>query len=220
MKRNQKEWQTSKGFFRSGFIATLCVLATRASLGAAGAVKAPSSEPGVSQTRSNSGMVIVVSIPDKRLALLKDGHVVKEYTVAVGRALTPSPSGQFTIVNRVVNPAYYGKGFIIPPGPRNPVGDRWMGLSDKGFGIHGTNAPSSIGKAASHGCIRMRKHDVEQLFEMVRIGDRVEIHAQRDPETALIFAEPKAALHPEAKRAAGVRQVAPAIAASVPAAAF
>jgi hypothetical protein len=220
MKRNQREWQTLKGSFRSGFIAAICILATRASLGAAGAVKAQGAARSVSQTCSISGMVIVVSIPDKRLALLKDGHVVKEYTVAVGRAVTPSPSGQFTIVNRVVNPAYYGKGFIVPPGRKNPVGDRWMGLSDKGYGIHGTNAPSSIGKAASHGCIRMRKHDVEQLFEMVRIGDRVEIHAQRDAETALLFAEPKAAFHPAAKRLAAVRQIAPAVAASVPAAAF
>ena len=63
----------------------------------------------------------------------------------------------------------------------------WMGLNLKGYGIHGTNVQSSIGKAASHGCIRLRNRDIEQFFQMVKVGDTVEIRGERDEEIAQIF---------------------------------
>ena len=63
-----------------------------------------------------------------------------------------------------------------------------MGLGYRGYGIHGTNVQSSVGKAASHGCIRMRQHDVEELFELVDVGTTVELHAERPPVVAMIFA--------------------------------
>jgi lipoprotein-anchoring transpeptidase ErfK/SrfK len=118
---------------------------------------------------------IIVSLPDKQLALLEDGKVLKTYKVAVGADVSRSPEGDFTVVNRIENPTYYAPGKVIGPGKENPIGTRWMGLSKKGYGIHGTNLPSSIGKAASHGCIRMRKHDLEELFAMVQVGDKVEL---------------------------------------------
>lgn len=62
-----------------------------------------------------------------------------------------------------------------------------MGLSIRGYGIHGTNEPHSIGKAASHGCIRMAKADLEQLYAMVAVGDSVELVGQRNEETAQLF---------------------------------
>lgn len=124
---------------------------------------------------------IVVSIPDRKLVLLDGTRVVKIYNVAVGKPSTPSPAGQFQIVNRVPNPTWYAPGKIVGPGNQNPLGSRWMGLSAKGYGIHGTNAPRSIGKAASHGCIRMRKHDLEELFELVNVGVPVELRSQRPP---------------------------------------
>ena len=130
---------------------------------------------------------VIVSITDRKLALVEDGEVVKIYPVAVGKVSTPSPTGEFKIVNRVTNPTYYHKGEVIPAGDSNPVGTRWIGLSQKGYGIHGTNAPRSIGKAASHGCIRMAKADLEELFEILRPGDAVSIHAERDEQTAEIF---------------------------------
>src|SRR3954463_9078959 len=130
---------------------------------------------------------IIVSLPDRKLALIQDGEVKKVYPVAVGKATTPSPSGSFVIANRVTNPTYYHPGQVIEPGADNPLGNRWIGLNQKGYGIHGTNAPSSIGKAASHGCIRMAKKDLEELFEIVRPGDTVEIRAERDDEVAQIF---------------------------------
>jgi lipoprotein-anchoring transpeptidase ErfK/SrfK len=130
--------------------------------------------------RSAGRRLIVVSIPQRKLVLMEDGAVKKVYPVAVGKASTPSPAGRFTIKERVSNPTYSHRGKVVAPGPRNPVGSRWMGLSVKGYGIHGTNEPGSIGKAASHGCIRMGKADLEELFAQVEVGDAVEIRAEGD----------------------------------------
>ncbi|HSY01567.1 MAG TPA: L,D-transpeptidase [Acidobacteriaceae bacterium] len=141
---------------------------------------------------------IVVSLEDRRLALLEDGQVKQVYTVAVGTDSTPSPTGTFTIVRRVANPTYTHDGQVIPPGPDNPVGTRWMGLSKPGYGIHGTNAPKSIGKAASHGCIRMARPDLENLYAQVRTGDTVQIIGERDDQTIALFGAPEAPLAPAA----------------------
>ncbi|HLK19462.1 MAG TPA: L,D-transpeptidase [Bryobacteraceae bacterium] len=118
---------------------------------------------------------LVVSLADRKIALFEEGRVVKVYPIAVGKHSTPSPNGSFHIVSRVVKPTYYQPGKVVPAGPSNPLGTRWMGLGFKGYGIHGTNRPKSIGKAASHGCIRMRNADVEDLFERVEVGDPVEL---------------------------------------------
>ncbi|HEY3093374.1 MAG TPA: L,D-transpeptidase [Vicinamibacterales bacterium] len=134
------------------------------------------------------GRRVVVSIPDRKLAVVENNAVVQVFDVAVGAPSTPSPSGTFTIVNRVANPTYYHPGTVIAPGARNPIGTRWIGLNQKGYGIHGTDQPSSIGYAKSHGCIRLRNADVERLFERVRPGDVVELHAERTPEIDQLFA--------------------------------
>jgi hypothetical protein len=132
---------------------------------------------------------MVVSIPDRKLALLEDGRLVKVYPVAVGAEVSPSPSGEFQIVQRLENPTYYRPGVVIGPGPDNPLGTRWMGLDLKGFGIHGTNQPTSVGKNASHGCIRLRNRDIEDLFARVRVGDRVSLLTQHKEELTRIFGE-------------------------------
>ena len=131
--------------------------------------------------------IIVVSLEDRKLALIEDGQVKKVYTVAVGKPSTPSPTGTFTIERRVANPTYHHSGRTVLPGPGNPVGTRWMGLSRHGYGIHGTNEPNSIGKAASHGCIRMAKADLEQFYELVAVGDTVALIGERNEETAQLF---------------------------------
>jgi len=131
--------------------------------------------------------LLLVSIPDHQMALIEDGQVKKVYSVATGKQSTPSPTGSFHIVVRVVDPTYYHEGKVIAPGAHNPLGNRWMGLDRKGYGIHGTNAPQSIGKSASHGCIRMAKRDLEELFSLVKAGDEVEIRGDRDEQTAAIF---------------------------------
>ncbi len=130
---------------------------------------------------------LVVSIPDRKLALIEDGRVLKTYPVAVGAAISPSPAGEFKIAQRLANPTYYAPGVVIPPGEDNPLGTRWLGLGVKGYGLHGTNQPGSIGRRASHGCIRLRNRDMQELFELVRVGDVVELRGTRSAELAEIF---------------------------------
>jgi len=130
---------------------------------------------------------VLVSIPDRKLAIIEDGIVVAKFPIAVGAAASPSPTGEFQIVNRVSNPTYYRPGTVIPSGKDNPLGTRWVGLSQKGYGIHGTNAPKSIGHGLSHGCIRLRNRDMERLFTMLRVGDVVEIRGERDEQIARVF---------------------------------
>jgi lipoprotein-anchoring transpeptidase ErfK/SrfK len=121
---------------------------------------------------------IVVSIPERRMAVMESGRVVKTYDAAVGASKSPSPTGEFTVTIRLAYPAWYGPKTVIPPGKANPLGTRWIGISRKGYGIHGTNRPKSIGRAVSAGCIRLRNEDVEELFEMVSVGDIVELRGE------------------------------------------
>lgn len=132
---------------------------------------------------------VIVSIPHRKLALVENGKVKKVYAVAVGAQHTPTPAGDFAVKTRLVDPTYYHPGKVIPAGATNPLGTRWIGLSTKGYGIHGTNAEDSIGKAASHGCIRMHRTDLEELFAEVEVGDQVEIRAEADAEVAGIFGD-------------------------------
>jgi len=137
--------------------------------------------------RQRARRIVLVSIPDRRLAVMEGGNVLAYFPVAVGADVSPSPTGEFEIVNRVSNPAYYHAGTVTEASEHSPVGTRWIGLNLKGYGIHGTNAPGSIGRAASHGCIRLRNRDVERLFAMLRVGDAVSIHGERDDEIAGVF---------------------------------
>jgi lipoprotein-anchoring transpeptidase ErfK/SrfK len=159
---------------------------------------------------------IVVSLEDRKLALVEDGQVKKVYSVAVGKPSTPSPTGTFTIERRVANPTYHHNGKTVLPGPGNPVGTRWMGLSIHGYGIHGTNEPKSIGKAASHGCIRMARADLEEFYELVAVGDPVELIGERNEETAQIFGGEQNPAVPAAAQpaltATATAQAAPALA--------
>jgi len=131
---------------------------------------------------------IVVSLLDRKLVLFAGDRVVKTYDVAVGKPSTPTPEGEFRIINHIPNPTYYGTGVVVGPGNGNPLGTRWMGLSAKGYGIHGTNVPSSIGKAASHGCIRMRQQDLEELFDLVKVGTTVELRGAGPELSAQVLA--------------------------------
>ena len=163
------------------------LIASRSDAADAAATTTTSATPPTISTRT--GRRLVVSIPDRKLAVVENDAVVSVYPVAVGAARTPSPVGTFTIVNRVTNPTYYKRGKTVAPGAANPVGTRWIGLNQKGYGIHGTDQPKSIGFAKSHGCIRLRNQDIEKLFERVRPGDVVELHAERDVELLRIFGE-------------------------------
>lgn len=144
------------------------------------------------QISPSSRRQILVSIPERKLAVVQDGIVLRTFFVAVGAAVSPSPTGEFEIITRVTNPTYYHPGVVIPAGNDSPIGTRWIGLNRKGYGIHGTNEPRSIGHASSHGCIRLRNRDMEQLFAMVEVGDSVDIRGVDDEFTAAIFGARKA----------------------------
>jgi lipoprotein-anchoring transpeptidase ErfK/SrfK len=153
----------------------------------AGAIVVAAAEAMAQEKAAKPARRIVISIPDRKLAVLEGERVVKIYATAVGAPASPSPTGSFTIVNHIEDPTWYTKGRTVPPGKANPLGTRWMGLSIKGYGIHGTNVPSSIGRNASHGCIRMRNRDVEELFTMMTVGDSVDMVGERTPELDRIF---------------------------------
>ena len=129
---------------------------------------------------SNFGPVIVIRRDSHRLFLYSRMTYWRTFGVAVGRPEFPTPIGKFRIVTKQRNPWWYppdsdwaAGASPIPPGPGNPLGTRWMGLSASGVGIHGTPDAASIGYSASHGCIRMRIADAEWLFERVRVGTTV-----------------------------------------------
>jgi lipoprotein-anchoring transpeptidase ErfK/SrfK len=110
----------------------------------------------------------------------KHGLKVRMLDVAVGRSQYPTPTGAFEIVEKQLDPWWYPPNSSwaagehpVPPGPGNPLGTRWMGISAPGVGLHGTPDAASVGYSASHGCIRMRISDAEWLFVHVRVGSPV-----------------------------------------------
>jgi lipoprotein-anchoring transpeptidase ErfK/SrfK len=126
------------------------------------------------------GPVIVIRRGANELRYYQGAKLVRKFGVATGQAIYPTPTGTFSIVDMQLNPWWrppdsdWAKGLKpIPPGPGNPLGTRWMGLSAPGVGIHGTPDDTSIGYSASHGCIRMHIPDAEWLFVHVRIGTTV-----------------------------------------------
>lgn len=107
---------------------------------------------------------ILINTEDKTLKLYRGATLIKTYPIAIGKPSTPTPKGVFKIINKAVNPG-------------GPFGVRWLGLSapNGDYGIHGTNTPSSIGKAVSNGCIRMFNKDVLEVSKLVGIGTKVTI---------------------------------------------
>jgi L,D-transpeptidase ErfK/SrfK len=103
------------------------------------------------------------------------GYYVRSYSIGIGKD-GATPLGKFTVLNKVTNPQYTDpQGHVIDGGdPNNPLGERWLDLG-KGYGIHGTIAPTSIGKAESRGCIRLRNEDVEDVYDMLAVGSEVAV---------------------------------------------
>jgi len=131
-------------------------------------------------TPANFGPVIVIRRGANELRYYQGTRLVRTFGVATGQSVYPTPTGQFSIVDMQLNPWWrppdspWAKGLKpIPPGPGNPLGTRWMGLSSPGVGIHGTPDDASIGYSLSHGCIRMHIPDAEWLFDHVDVGATV-----------------------------------------------
>lgn len=123
---------------------------------------------------------ILINLATRRLSYQEGSRLLKDYPVGVGKPSTPTPTGNFTVLEKIMNPG-------------GVLGTRWMGLSVPGgnYGIHGTNNPSSIGGYVSNGCIRMFNHDVEELFSRVKIGTPVEIISGRGANGPALPPSPK-----------------------------
>lgn len=117
--------------------------------------------------------LIIINSRNNTLRYYASGSLVASYSCATGKSSTPTPQGRFKIFEKIVNRPY-GKTPNIPgDSPDNALGRRWMQFKSGGYAIHGTNAPSSIGTHASHGCVRMHNEDVIELYSMVPIGTTV-----------------------------------------------
>lgn len=135
-------------------------------------------------TEDEFGKTIVVDISQRKIRLFDGAKLEKTYPCAVGTPGFPTPRGEFEIIQKRymptwVNPAPNGWGAdmprSIPPGPSNPLGTRALNLSAPGIRFHGTTNIGSIGTAASHGCMRMRRSDIEDFYERVEVGTKVYI---------------------------------------------
>ena len=129
------------------------------------------------------GVSIIVNVPQRMLFVATDTGV-RAYPVAVGRADWPTPLGEFSIATKETNPTWDVPASIreearragrtlplqVPPGPNNPLGAHWLGLSVGSVGIHGTNAPTSVYQVVTHGCIRLQAGDIAALFGLVQVG--------------------------------------------------
>jgi lipoprotein-anchoring transpeptidase ErfK/SrfK len=122
------------------------------------------------------------------LGVFESEKLIAVYPVTIGSSHTASPMGEWKVTRITKMPTFRydkemlqhgkrsGNFHLLPPGPRNPVGVIWIALNKKGIGIHGTNTPDSIGRAASHGCIRLANWDVVRLATKIKPGDNVSIH--------------------------------------------
>ena len=131
------------------------------------------------------GKTILVVLKQRKIYLYNNTRVMKKYPCAIGMPRYPTPTGTFTISRKVKNPDWtnpggaWGKGMprYIKPGPGNPLGTRalylYRGGHDTGIRFHGTSNTGSIGHAASHGCMRMKRKDVEKFYTLVPVGTTV-----------------------------------------------
>jgi len=130
------------------------------------------------------GNGILINLPQRMLFFFRDGNLTGAYPVGLGKPTWPTPTGQFSVVQLNKNPIWTVPISIqeelrreralvltkVPPGPDNPLGKYWIGLSLPGYGIHGTNAPPSVYHFQSHGCIRLQPENIEKLFPEIKIG--------------------------------------------------
>jgi len=141
------------------------------------------------ESKSAAARVAVkIDTKTNMLGVLQDDKLIAAYPVTIGSAQTASPIGEWKVRRITKLPIFRydkemlrhgtrsGNFYLLPPGPRNPVGIMWIALNKKGIGIHGTNTPDSIGRAASHGCIRLANWDVVRLATKIKTGDSVSIH--------------------------------------------
>ena len=142
------------------------------------------------KTHQSAAPPVAVKIDTKTnmLEVHEGDKLIATYPVTIGSAHTASPIGEWKVSRITKMPTFRwdkemlqhgkrsGNFHLLPPGPNNPVGVIWIALNKKGIGIHGTNDPDSIGRSASHGCVRLANWDVVRLATKIKSGDAVSIH--------------------------------------------
>jgi lipoprotein-anchoring transpeptidase ErfK/SrfK len=122
-----------------------------------------------------SKLSVLVDKSDNKLYLNEDGKLLKTYIVSTG-ADNSTPVGVFKVTDKLEDPTWYKTGAVIPPGSKeNQLGTRWMGITAKGYGIHGTTEPEKLGQSVSAGCVRMKNEEVEELFSLIPSGTEITI---------------------------------------------
>lgn len=119
-----------------------------------------------------------LSLSDRRVYVHRGNAIEASFPVAIGKAGWETPTGEFEVFSQISQPGWTNPftNEVMPPGSDNPLGDRWIGFWSDGnnvIGFHGTPNRDSVGRAASHGCVRMYNEDIRQLFEMVTLGTPV-----------------------------------------------
>ncbi len=138
-------------------------------------IKNSAIRPGDKLKVITSKFSVVVDKSKNTLSLKEEEEILKIYAVSTG-ANNSTPVGTFKITNKLIDPPWYKDGAVVAAeSPDNILGSRWMGLSAKGYGIHGTTQPESIGKQVTAGCVRMRNKDVEELYSILPVGVEVMI---------------------------------------------
>lgn len=125
---------------------------------------------------------LIVSLSERRLNVYREDKLQSSYEVAVGQAEWPTPTGRFQVQQMIESPTWRHPitKEVVPPGPDNPLGSRWIGFwssPDWQVGFHGTQETDLLGQAASHGCIRMRESDIQELYNQIEVGTVVIIRA-------------------------------------------
>lgn len=123
---------------------------------------------------------LVLKISERRVYVYNGETLMKSYPVAVGRPGWETPTGSFKVLNMIEHPGWTNPltGAQMPPGPDNPLGERWIAFWTDGtnsIGFHGTPNPESVGRAASHGCVRMFNQNVRELYSLVQVGTPVTV---------------------------------------------
>jgi lipoprotein-anchoring transpeptidase ErfK/SrfK len=123
---------------------------------------------------------LVLQLNERKVYVYKGSQIVATYPVAIGKKGRETPTGEWQVMETLVNPGWtnFNTGKMMPPGKNNPLGSRWIGFWTDGkdtIGFHGTNQPNSIGKAVSNGCVRMYDKDVQALYPLIKVGTIVRV---------------------------------------------
>ncbi len=131
--------------------------------------------PGMKLKVPDYAFSVVVDKSQNTLILKGGEEVLKSYSVSTGTN-NSTPAGVFKVTDKLLNPTWYKAGAVVPPDSAdNVLGTRWIGINQKGYGIHGTTEPDKLGQQVTAGCVRMKNEEVEELYAFLTPGSEVTI---------------------------------------------